>query len=61
MCPGHPGSSRGVSGTFLSVAVSREGGQLPSLTDDSIARWRTRMVSWLALNHALDTAPSGAG
>ena len=38
-----------------------DGEQLPSFTDDSITRWRTRMVSWLAVNHALDTAPSSAG
>ena len=38
-----------------------DGVQLPSFTDDSISRWRTRIVSWLAVNHALDSAPSAAG
>jgi len=35
-----------------------DGVQWPSFTDDSISRWRVRIVGWLALHHALDTGPS---
>gem|GEM_PF-1841273 len=35
-----------------------DGVQWPSLSDDSISRWRVRIAGWLALHHALDTAPS---
>ena len=45
----------------FAVMIRADDDQLPSFTDDSISRWRTRMVSWLAVNHALDTAPSSAG
>ena len=46
---------------FARMIHEVEGVQQPSFTDDAIARWRTRMVSWLAVNHALDTAPTSAG
>ena len=46
---------------LLGTGRAARGVLVPYFTDDSIARWRTRMVSWLAVNHALDTAPSSAG
>ena len=46
---------------FAVMIRNVDGVQLPSFTDDSISRWRTRIVSWLAVNHALDSAPSAAG
>jgi hypothetical protein len=43
----------------FAVMIREVGGvQWPSFTDDSISRWRLRMVDWLALHHALDTGPS---
>ena len=39
---------------FATMIRVVEGVQQPAFTDDSIARWRTRMVSWLAVNHALE-------
>ena len=40
----------------FAVMIRVVGGvEQPLFTDDSITRWRTRMVSWLAVNHALDS------
>ena len=46
---------------FARMIHQVDGVEVPYFTDDSIALWRTRMVSWLALNHALDTGSSSAG
>ena len=37
-----------------------DGVQQPSFSDDSISRWRLRMVDWLALHHALENGSSSA-
>ena len=38
-----------------------EGVQVPSFTDDSISRWRHRIVNWLALHQALRTTAGSPG
>ena len=38
-----------------------DGVQAPSFTDDSITRWRHRIVSWLALHQALRTGANSPG
>jgi len=52
---------QGYPADFAVMIRDVDGVQMPSFTGDSISRWRTRVVSWLAVNQALDTAPSSTG
>ena len=38
-----------------------DGAQMPSFTEESITRWRHRIVNWLALHHALKTTAGSPG